>query len=235
MPEAAIQMPDVTTDPETSVAGFLGPDDVRQEVALEEAAAAGIVDQSTTDLTSGYGREGFKYDAALDMAGQPLMLQQILNNEKTLEELDTAEVQKLDDELETVQAFQSTLTQVLNGELAIGDADRSALRQVSLQLGNLYSIPSGLANSMREWTMNENRDMNGGALQAMVADNFAARQAEYSRVNLGDKVMQNGGYTAVAEELTGMKGIDTGPEEPKFDPELESRINSGPIQSGFTM
>lgn len=239
MPEAAMQMPDISS--EDPVASFLSPSAEQERVNAEIAAEGGLVDtgpdgigQDGSNLETGYGRDGFKYNAALDMSGQSLVLQDVLNNEKALEDLTEDEIVKLDEELDTVQVFQSTLQQVLNGELNIGDADRSALRQVSLQLGNLHSIPATLANSMRQWTMNENRDMNGGSLQQMVADNFAARQAEYARVNIGDKVLQNGGDTPVAETLTGMKGFETGPEEPKFDPELEARINSGP-QTSFTM
>ncbi len=217
--ELAVQMPDVTAD--VPVASFLSPkerqEDVRSEIATELLGSYEDTEKKAkaSDLTSGYGRDGFKYEAGLKMT-QPLVLQQVLNNEKTLEDVakDPAAIERLDNELaavqqfqttlndavanklETPRAFQSTLTMVLNGDLNIGDADRASLRNISLQLGNLYAIPASLANSMRNWTMNENRDMNGGPLQQMVADNFAARQSETGRVNINDKVMQNGGVAS---------------------------------------
>ena len=238
---------DPTAETDNPVASFLSPSDRQEEINAQIAAEGGVVDkgaldsETASDLTTGPTRESFRYDAAVRMDGTPLVLQQVLNNEKTLDELSDREVDRMNQELDTVETFQSalssavgnnitespvamqsTLSMVLKGELAIGDADRTALRNISLQLGNLYAIPSTLANGLRDWTMNENRDMNGGPLQQAVAENFAARQAESSRVNISDKVIQNGGNNGPEDLVMSREDIDKamteGPNTAQYRP-----------------
>ena len=210
----AFQMPDV--------AETLAPERVREQIAAENAAA-GIV-TADQDIAAPTPTE-FRYDSQIRLDGQPPVLEQVLNNELALQDLNDAQQARLENELELVAQTQSTLGQVISGELNLGDADRTALRQISLQLGNLYQIPPQLAHGMRLWVENERRGTgatNTADIQGMVADNYA-------RVNNGGRV------DLFAEADLVKNGLADGPQEPKFDPELEARINSGPVNTTYTM
>ncbi len=241
MPEAAMQVPDtITEDP---VASFLSPTDRQEEINTQIAAEGGFVnDTSTVDVTSGYDREQMSYGASLSLVGQgKTIFESVMNNEMSSNELDNLSEQQFSSLAEQARNYVTTLgvlgamsgkdmndpvevvsvfEQIRTGELDLSSASPSAQRNISLMAGNLPALPMFMAQSARDWAMDTRRDPAAGGFQTQIAENFAARQAATGKFDLSAKVVQNGA-----------QGIQTGPEEPKFEPELEGKINSGPPQN----